>query len=1028
MLIPHRFTAAACGLALTALGASAAAYAPQDELGRRQLEHEDYDRWNSLGRAEMTKDGRWVAFTIRPSEGASTLHIREAATRKEYTIENGSRLSFTNDGAHAIYLVVPDPEMMEKLREDEDRKGPLPKPRLEILNLEDGTTESVADVSTFSMPPEGDGWLAYRVSTEDAKPAARAGKAKHEETYRITGARLAAPGAVPTEGGTEAEPVEEPAEEAGAGEAAAAAEAPAEGGETEKEEPEAEEKPAPEKKKRSKKDAREKDNGDPLVLRDLATGLERTFPDVSSFSFGEEGAILVMATSATEAEDDGVHVLDLETGDVQQIASGRGEYRSLEISEDEQHVAFMTDRHDYGPVQASMSLYVWSKGDEEASMVADESSEGLPEGWWLAPRGASFSEDARMLILQTQPKPDDAGKTKEQLEKEKKAERKEDPQAVLDVWHWQDDDLQPRQLLSARRDRNRSYTAVLFMDDEALVQIEDEDLERVSIDRRSPVDVAVGVTGEPYAISASWESPNFSDTYIVDLRTGVRERILEKVRGSGSLSPEGKYVTWWDADQEKHFAMSVADRTIVDLCEGLPVSMADELNDRPMPSRSYGAAGWTADDASILAYDRYDLWELDPTGEAAPRCVTGDQAGRNSTTEYRYVRTDRELRHVPTDAPVMISIFDETTKASGYGTLDIASGEITPLLVLDERVGGLQKAEEGDTVLLTRQTFRRYPDLWATTTAFESLDRLSWTNPQQRDYLWGTAELVQYETTEGEPLQGILYKPDNFDPSKQYPMMVYFYERSSDGLHRHVTPYAGSSSINYAFYASRGYVIFVPDIPYEVGYPGKSAANAILPGIQTVVDMGFVDPERIGVQGHSWGGYQIAYLITMTDVFACAESGAPVSNMTSAYGGIRWASGLSRMFQYEKTQSRIGGTLWDARDLYIENSPVFFADNVNTPVLILHNDDDGAVPWYQGIEFFVALRRLGKPAWMLNYNGEGHGLRREENRLDFAKRMQQFFDHHLMGAPATKWIAEGVPATEKGEDLGLEPVEARPDR
>jgi len=404
-------------------------------------------------------------------------------------------------------------------------------------------------------------------------------------------------------------------------------------------------------------------------------------------------------------------------------------------------------------------------------------------------------------------------------------------------------------------------------------------------------------------------------------------------------------------------------------------------------------------------------------------CVTS-QEGRGNHTRYRYVRLDREQRSIDPEETLLLAAFDEQTKASGYSKLDLADAQPRAMLMLDERVDGLRKARQGDTILLTRQSFRRSPDLWASTMDFEELSRMSSANPQQRDYLWGTAELVHYETTAGEPLSGLLYKPDNFDPETKYPMMVYFYERSSDGLHRYHRPYPGGSSINYSFYVSRGYVVFVPDIPYETGYPGQSAANAILPGIQTVVDLGFVDPERIGVQGHSWGGYQIAYLVTMTNVFACAEAGAPVTNMTSAYGGIRWGSGMSRMFQYEKTQSRIGGTLWDSRDLYLENSPVFFADKIETPLLMLHNDEDGAVPWYQGIELFVAMRRLNKPVWMLNYNGEAHGLRREENRLDFAKRMQQFFDHHLQGAPATRWISDGIPAVDKGKEYGLEPVPA----
>jgi len=252
---------------------------------------------------------------------------------------------------------------------------------------------------------------------------------------------------------------------------------------------------------------------------------------------------------------------------------------------------------------------------------------------------------------------------------------------------------------------------------------------------------------------------------------------------------------------------------------------------------------------------------------------------------------------------------------------------------------------------------------------------------------------------------------------------VYFYEKMSNTLHRYRTPGPGRSSISIPFYVSRGYVVFIPDIHYRDGYPGESALNCLVPGVLNIVNRGFIDAERIGVQGHSWGGYQAAFLITRTNIFAAVEAGAPVVNMTSAYGGIRWGSGRSRMFQYERSQSRLGGSLWDARPRYIENSPLFWADKIETPVLFIHNDDDGAVPWYQGIEFFVALRRLGKPAWMINYNGEPHGLRKYQNKKDWAIRMQQFFDHYLKGAPPPVWLAEGIPAVQKGKTLGLELVE-----
>jgi len=316
--------------------------------------------------------------------------------------------------------------------------------------------------------------------------------------------------------------------------------------------------------------------------------------------------------------------------------------------------------------------------------------------------------------------------------------------------------------------------------------------------------------------------------------------------------------------------------------------------------------------------------------------------------------------------------------------------------------------------------FREFPDLWVTDGSITDMVKLSDANPQQADYAWGSAEIVEWTSNDRVPLQGILFKPDGFDPSETYPMMVYFYERMSDGVHQYRAPTPGGSSVSVPFYVSRGYTVFIPDIPYEIGYPGESALDAVVPGVLSLVDEGFVDEDKIGVQGHSWGGYQIAYMITKTNLFAAAEAGAPVSNMTSAYGGIRWQSGMSRMFQYERTQSRIGGTLWEETNTYVHNSPVFFADKIQTPLLMMHNDEDGAVPWYQGIEMFVAMRRLQKPVWMLNYNGEAHGLRQEKNRKDWGIRMQQFFDHYLMDAPAPVWMEEGVPAILKGKTLGTE--------
>jgi dipeptidyl aminopeptidase/acylaminoacyl peptidase len=307
-----------------------------------------------------------------------------------------------------------------------------------------------------------------------------------------------------------------------------------------------------------------------------------------------------------------------------------------------------------------------------------------------------------------------------------------------------------------------------------------------------------------------------------------------------------------------------------------------------------------------------------------------------------------------------------------------------------------------------------FPDLW-TGPALTRLTRISDANPQQKDYRWPTVELVKWVSGDGIPLQGLLYKPEGFDPARQYPMVVYYYELLSDGLHNYNAP-AGRNTVNPTVYTSLGYLVFFPDIVYEVGWPGPSAVKAIVPGVQSLIAKGFVNPKAIGIAGQSWGGYQSAYLITQTSMFAAAVPNAPVANMTSAYGGIRWESGMARPFQYEKTQSRIGGSLWEAPVRYIENSPLFHLDRVTTPVLFMHNDADGAVPWYQGIELFIGLRRLGKEVYMVNYNGDGHNPRKRANQKDIDRRMQQFFATKLKGEPAPDWMVRGIPYVEKGRD------------
>ena len=657
-------------------------------------------------------------------------------------------------------------------------------------------------------------------------------------------------------------------------------------------------------------------------------------------------------------------------------------------------------------------------------MVAAEYSDGIPEGWWVSQhRAPSFSEKGNRLFLGTSPRSglneDDGDEDKNGEGEDADPSEKEEEVVKVDIWHWKDPLLQPHQLKQLDKERKRSYLAVIHLDSRKLVQLATQDIPEVSVGAEGEANIALGKSHLPYRMLESWDSPGYQDVYIVNVRSGKSERILQRLQGNAQLSPAAEFVTWWDGRNVAWFALKVETRKTMNLTELLPHPVQDELHDTPSLPWAYGNAGWTDNDKAFLIYDRHDVWAVNPEETRHPICVT-DGVGREKNLRFRYVRLDPEEDAIDADKPMLLSSFDLRTKASGFYR-DRVSGADKPQLLteLDERISTPRKAKNADVLLFTRSTFQRFGDLWVSDLDFSEMTRVSDANPQQAEYLWGNAELVEWTSLDGTALQGILYKPENFDASRKYPMLVYFYERSSDSFHSHMIPAPSSSSINRTFYVSRGYVVFVPDIPYRIGYPGQSAVNAILPGVSHLIDQGFVDKNRIGVQGHSWGGYQVAHLVTKTRIFAAAEAGAPVSNMTSAYGGIRWSSGLSRMWQYEKSQSRIGGTLWDSTQKYLENSPLFHADQIHTSLLILHNDQDGAVPWYQGIELFVALRRLGRPCWLFNYNGEDHSVRRDHNRRDWTVRMQQFFDHYLKDTPAPVWLAEGVPAIRKGKDLGL---------
>ena len=762
-------------------------------------------------------------------------------------------------------------------------------------------------------------------------------------------------------------------------------------------------------------DDKEKESGHNLTIRSIASGASITLGNVTEYLFSEDGARLAAATSSKDGLVDGVLLVNTATSNIDTVASGEGVYKNLAFDQTGTQLAFVTNTTTYPEDQPSFVVHYYSASDGRSIPVAGDSNSPVRAGWWVSEHaGLNFSDDGTRLFFGTAPRPEPEPDDEDILDEEK---------VVVDVWSWTDDDFYPAQKVRLESEKKRSYLAVYHVQKDRIVQLADEDVPSIELLNEGDGRYGIANTNQPYRKERSWDYPAYYDSYLVDLENGSRREIISGIQAQASLSPAGKFITWWDHSESAWMVKATSDdRPPVNLTTALPHTVANEVHDLAYPANSYGTAGWTQDDKRFIVYDKFDIWSLDPTGRREPESLTNGQ-GRASNLRLRYIRLDPDEKAINTNKTALLSAFDYSSKGSGFYSLDLNSHSSLRQLTMDEvRYSTPVKSTLSETLLFTRESYLEFPDIWTADLSMGNAHKVSDANPQQSEYLWGSVDLVKWTTLDGIPVEGLLYKPEGFSPDEKYPMMVYFYEKNANSLHSHMAPAPHRSVINRTFYASRGYLVFVPDIPYKIGYPGESAMNSVMPGVTGLIAQGFVDAENIGVQGHSWGGYQIAYMVAHTNLFKAAEAGAPVANMVSAYGGVRWGTGLSRMFQYERTQSRIGGSLWEYPQRYISNSPIFVADKIETPLLIMHNDNDGAVPWYQGIELFAALRRLNKPVWLVNYNGEPHWPTTYPNKKDWTIRMQQYFDYYLKGEPAPEWITNGVPALRKGSTLGLEHV------
>ena len=618
---------------------------------------------------------------------------------------------------------------------------------------------------------------------------------------------------------------------------------------------------------------------------------------MKEYTLSEKGGKIAFTSSGDDAEfQSGVYVFDTQKQSIQSIYVSKGIFKSLKWDEAGQHLSFVSDLDTTQSLNRYFNLHLWSIGDDTAETILTARDEYLEKTYLVSEHTPlEFSKNGSLLYF---------GKSLPVLQAD--TSLLEHEIVKVEVWTYRDERLYTQQEIEKEKDQQASFLSAYDLTSKKFMTLGTENIPHVDKSDEGNGVHLIGYNEKPYLKSISWEgSPSPADIYALRTTTGTSEKIAEKIHARPKMSPLGNYAYWYDPMDSAWFTYSFLKDQINKITDHTAVDFFNEEHDTPNMPRAYGLMSWSQDDKKMLIYDRYDIWEVDPEGILKSIRITPE--GRKNQQKYRYIKLKKEERFIEKNQTLLLHAFNEVDKTEGIYSLKYSPGARLKMLSSGpSQYRSIQQAQEGKELIFTQANFSTFPDI-KSTRSFKKINTISQANPQQNTYNWGTAELYHWTSLDGQPLEGLLIKPENFDPSKKYPMIVNFYEQSSDNLYRHHAPNPGRSTINYSFYASRGYLIFNPNIHYRTGYPGESAYNSVIPGVTSLIDQGFVDPDHIGIQGHSWGGYQIAHIVTKTDLFKCAEAGAPVPNMISAYGGIRWWTGLSRMFQYERTQSRIGG-------------------------------------------------------------------------------------------------------------------------
>ncbi|MDB4878433.1 MAG: putative family peptidase [Gemmatimonadetes bacterium] len=997
-----RFALAPAALLVALASTSGAQQAGTSHGPSKQMSPADLKAWKNIRQSVLSNDGKWLAYVLAPNEGDATVIIRSTgADGKEMKFPIGeaggagggrgglpggpgtSSLSISGDSRWVAFTVYPAAAPAGGARggRGAGRGGAAPAPatgaapaapaqnKMALVTLATGEKKEFDKVRSFAFNGDKPTFVAM-------------------QGYPAQGAAVGAQGA----GGTD------------------------------------------------------------LVLYNLSNADAVNVGNVAEFSFDDSGEWLAYTIDARDQIGNGVQVRNMRTDVVRAVDSDHALYRHLAWADSALAVTVLRGKADtltrdtlfavvafnnitspspkkivFDPAQHSEFPASMKVAGERAPRLSDDLSTlffGIKEKK-TAPNGRVMADAAGRGASVIQAGAPGAGGT---INQPRVTESPDDNPSLV-LWHGKDPRLQSQQIVQEAADRAYNYLAEYRIVDDKFVRLSDDALRQVNVvghDR-----FAYGVDSREYDVNASYSGRRYEDVYGVDLKTGERKLLLKKHIPSAQVpSPDGRSILYW-GDNAQWWVADVATGEKHDVTKGVPTVFADTSDDHNnLVAPPRGALGWSKDGSSVLLSDAFDVWKVPVKGGTAVNltvdgkknqiryqrlysfddngaAVAGGRGGRGG-------RGGQAANGIDLAKPMYFGTYGEWTKKEGLAKVD-PSKPGAQSLVFENAKLSFEKAKDADVFIFTKQTAAEFPNYYVATSDFKPARQLTDANPQQKDFAWTSGvKLINYTSAKGDKLQGALYLPANYEPSKKYPMLVTIYEKRSNLANSYVTP-SETSTPNRSIYTSRGYMVFDPDIVYRVNDPGMSAVWCVIPAVKAAIATGMIDSANVGLWGHSWGGYQTAFLVTQTNIFKSAIAGAPLTDMVSMYGSIYWNTGGADQAIFESSQGRFKGNYIDNYDSYIRNSPNFHAKNVKTPLIILANDKDGAVDFNQGITYFNTLRQMNKDVILLEYVGENHGLARPINMKDYAMRQKDWFDHYLKGAPAPEWMTNGIPRIKMDE-------------